>query len=170
MLSFYGQYCYVLKSRALKFHIQMYIVYLWTLNMFDWSCEVYVKFINLSYFFKSTNPWLVCPLSSNHYNVMYRFTVRFDYDLGDGIVETPFMINPRFDQKAIVRNCKLGGVWGQDETFGGLGPLQKGHEFTLTILVHDSHYRVSYWITLILNILLLCSSICSFISNMLVFL
>ncbi|XP_044732270.1 galectin-9-like isoform X2 [Chrysoperla carnea] len=53
-------------------------------------------------------------------------------------------INPRFEQRYIVRNSRIGGKWGAEDTTGKFPfILKRGSEFKLHIFVTDSEFLIS---------------------------
>lgn len=53
-------------------------------------------------------------------------------------------INPRLPQNYIVRNSKINGRWGKEETTASLPfKLKRGQRFAIQILVTDSEYLIS---------------------------
>uniref|UniRef100_A0A0B7BMS3 Galectin n=1 Tax=Arion vulgaris TaxID=1028688 RepID=A0A0B7BMS3_9EUPU len=49
--------------------------------------------------------------------------------------------NPRFDDRRVVRNHKMGGSWGMEETNGGI-PVQRGQHFEIRITVVQQCYKI----------------------------
>jgi len=50
-------------------------------------------------------------------------------------------LNPRFDEKAVVRNALAGGEWGNEER-EGKNPFEKGVGFDLVIVNEPTHYQI----------------------------
>jgi glutaredoxin len=68
---------------------------------------------------------------------------RFSVNLKTKDGQIALHFNPRFDEKAIVRNSQLAGAWGNEEREGKL-PLQKQKAFDLTI--HNESYSFQVFI------------------------
>lgn len=53
-------------------------------------------------------------------------------------------VNPRLPQNYIVRNSKINGRWGKEETTASLPfKLKRGERFAIQILVTDDQYLIS---------------------------
>lgn len=53
-------------------------------------------------------------------------------------------VNPRLPQNYIVRNTKINGRWGKEETTASLPfKLKRGERFAIQILVTDDRYMIS---------------------------
>jgi len=66
---------------------------------------------------------------------------RFHINLQTQNGETAFHFNPRFDEKAVVRNAQLGGAWQAEEREGKL-PFQKDIGFDLVISNEPTSFLV----------------------------
>lgn len=68
---------------------------------------------------------------------------RFDINLNneDGDEERALHFNPRFYQGETVRNSKLGGDYGDEETDGGF-PFEAGKVYDIGIQVQEEYYKV----------------------------
>ena len=71
------------------------------------------------------------------------FLSRFDINLCCDCVdeERAFHFNPRFFQNETVRNSKLGGGYGDEETDGDF-PFEAGKVYRIDIQVQDDYYKV----------------------------
>uniref|UniRef100_A0A183C926 Galectin n=1 Tax=Globodera pallida TaxID=36090 RepID=A0A183C926_GLOPA len=66
---------------------------------------------------------------------------RFEVNLLRRNGDIALHVNPRFDQKAVVRNALEAGEWGNEEREGKM-PLEKGHCFDLAILNEANHFGI----------------------------
>lgn len=70
------------------------------------------------------------------------FAVNLTY--GHAHQDIALHVNPRLPQNYIVRNTKINGNWGKEETTSSLPfTLMRGHKFTIQILVTEQEYLVS---------------------------
>ncbi|CAH1641944.1 unnamed protein product [Spodoptera littoralis] len=65
-----------------------------------------------------------------------RFGIDFQYNK-----DIAFHFNPRFTDSFIVRNHYISGVWGNEETSGGL-PLTRGSPFEIVFVCHYDRFKV----------------------------
>ena len=81
--------------------------------------------------------YIVSPMS------ILRCTINLCNQLSDGKLEQVLHLDIRFKGSEIVRNTTIGGNWGPEETFGGLGGLSSDSHFECVILIHTDCYKVS---------------------------
>ncbi|XP_022819070.1 galectin-9-like isoform X2 [Spodoptera litura] len=65
-----------------------------------------------------------------------RFGIDFQYNN-----DIAFHFNPRFTNGYIVRNHYISGLWGNEETSGGL-PLTRGSSFEIVFVCHYNRFKV----------------------------
>ncbi|XP_022819084.1 galectin-4-like [Spodoptera litura] len=65
-----------------------------------------------------------------------RFGIDFQYNKN-----IAFHFNPRFTDGHIVRNHYISGLWGNEETSGGL-PLTRGSSFEIVFVCHYDRFKV----------------------------
>uniref|UniRef100_A0AC35TZG7 Galectin n=1 Tax=Rhabditophanes sp. KR3021 TaxID=114890 RepID=A0AC35TZG7_9BILA len=68
---------------------------------------------------------------------------KFEVNLNTGS-ETTFHFNPRFNEKAIVRNSTKAGVWQKEERVEKDFPFHHDKVFTLDFVFHPDHLEVQY--------------------------
>ncbi|MGH0182105.1 UNVERIFIED_CONTAM: hypothetical protein FKN15_008946, partial [Acipenser sinensis] len=69
------------------------------------------------------------------------FSSRFHFDFLRG-TDSVFHFNPRFDEKAVVRNSCLNGRWGAEERQGGF-PFLPGKQFEIKVLCEEAMFKVA---------------------------
>lgn len=79
-----------------------------------------------------------------HFFVCFRFRFAVNLTLGHTHNDIALHINPRLPQNYIVRNTKINGRWGKEETTASLPfKLERGERFVIQILVTDEQYLIS---------------------------
>lgn len=66
---------------------------------------------------------------------------RFSINLLNSAGEKTLHLNPRFDEKAVVRNANIGGEWGQEEREGKM-PLEKNKVFDIIIANESYSFQI----------------------------
>ncbi|KAH0631555.1 hypothetical protein JD844_005928, partial [Phrynosoma platyrhinos] len=69
--------------------------------------------------------------------ISHRF--RINFKAGQEVV---LHINPRMDERTVVRNSFLGGRWGNEERELSFNPFQRGQYFDLSIRCGNQRFKV----------------------------
>ncbi|KAF6094589.1 galectin 9 [Phyllostomus discolor] len=68
---------------------------------------------------------------------------RFHINLRSGS-DIAFQINSRFNENSVVRNTRINGSWGTEETYlPGSMPFSRGQGFSVWIMCEDTGYKVA---------------------------
>lgn len=77
--------------------------------------------------------------------IPFIFVVSFRVDFCTNKDDIAFHINPRLDQKIIVRNSLIKSKWGEEERHAVKRyPMERGMYFEIQIFIHEKEYMVCY--------------------------
>lgn len=80
-------------------------------------------------------------------NILSFFSLRFSVDLLCGLTpksDVALHVNPRFDERRVVRNSRQHDRWGEEEAASPQPvPIKRGEAFYLYIFVTDTHFLVN---------------------------